>query len=292
MGSDGDLVCVKAVDGGEVWHKNLRSDFGGITGKWAYAESPLLDGNVLVCTPGGKDAALVALDKTKGSLLWKTELANSEPAAYSSITIVHAAGTKQYVQFLEKGVIGVDALTGKFLWRFDKTAANSPANIPTPVAAGNLIYTSTGKGGGGLIKLTGTKDKVMVETVYLRKDLPTSIGGTVLVGKYLYGTNARGLLCIDFATGDEKWQNPSIGAASVCYADGRLYLHGENGEAALVEASPTAYQEHGRFTPPGGPQDRGKPSPKSWAYPVVANGHLYLRDLDALWCFDIRAGGK
>ncbi len=125
------------------------------------------------------------------------------------------------------------------------------------------------------------------EQVYFSPKLPTSVGGAVKVGEYLYGTSAGALLCLEFKTGNVKWDDRSISPAALCYADGRLYLHGENGEVALVEATPEAYHEKGRFKPTD-PPDRG--SSKAWAYPVVANGRLYIRDIGTLWCYDVKAG--
>ena len=107
-----------------------------------------------------------------------------------------------------------------------------------------------------------------------------------MLGDYLFGTTGQALVCAEFKTGDVKWTERSVGAGSLCYADGRLYLHGENGELALVEATPEGYREKGRFTPPSQPE-RGQS--KAWAYPVVANGRLYVRDFDLLWCYDVRA---
>jgi outer membrane protein assembly factor BamB len=288
LGSDGDLVCLKTTDGGEVWRKSLRKSFGGQPGLWAYAESPLIDGNVLVCTPGGKDATLVALDKQTGSLLWKAPVTGGDAAAYASPIVVTAGGVKQYVQFLSNGLVGVDAKTGKFLWRYDKTAAGSLANIPTPVAKGNYVYSSSGKGGCALVKLQADKGGVSAESIYYKNGLPNSIGGSVLLGNLLYGTNGRGLMCVEFMTGEEKWKEANGGAGAVCYADGMLYIHGEkNGDIALVVATPDAFHEKGRFTPPDLPA-RGRS--KSWAYPVVANGRLYIRDLDVMWCYEVKAG--
>lgn len=285
LGSDGDLVCLETASGKLRWQKNLREDFGGEPGNWAYAESPLIDGDVLVCTPGGKEATLVALDKKTGDTVWKSSLESADQAAYASAIVVNLDGKKEYVQFLQKGVVGVDAKTGKLLWRYERTAQGSPANIPSPVALGDLVYSSTGRGGAGLVKLSPEGDGVKAEQVYYQGKLPTSIGGAVLVDGYLYGTTNQGLVCADFASGEVKWQERSIGAASLCYADGRLYLHGENGEVALVEATPEAYRELGRFTPPDQP-DRSK-GIKAWAYPVVSNGRLYVRDQGLLWCYDV-----
>jgi outer membrane protein assembly factor BamB len=291
LGSDGDLVCLERDKGKARWQKNLKSDFGGQPGAWAYAESPLVDGDVLVCTPGGKEATLVALNKKNGDVIWKSAVPGGDPAAYASVTVLELGGAKQYVQFLQKGVVGVDAKTGKFLWRYGKTAEGSMANIPTPVSHEAYVYSATGQVGGGLVKLTVDKDEVKTEPVYFSKKLPTSIGGSVLLGEYLYGTNGGGLLCVEFTTGKEKWQDKCVGAGSVCYADGMLYVHGENGDAALVEATPEGYHEKGRFTPPDQPKHRQRTPPeKAWAYPVVANGRLYLRDLGMLWCYDVHAG--
>jgi len=285
LGSDGDLACLETATGKPRWHKNLRTDFEGRPGYWAYAESPLIDGDVLVCTPGGKEATLVALDKKTGEVIWKAAVPGGDLAAYASAIVVEAGGVKQYVQFLQRGVVGVDAKTGKFLWRYAKTAQGSPANIPTPLAHAGYVYTGTGRGGAGLVKLKVSGGEVEAQPVYFVKDLPTSIGGAVQVDDYLYGTSGRGLLCAKFDTGKVQWQDKGVGPGSVCYADGRLYIHGENGQVALVEATPDAYHEKGRFTPPDQPK-RG--AAKAWAYPVVANGRLYLRDLGSLWCYDIK----
>jgi outer membrane protein assembly factor BamB len=285
LSSDGDLACLETATGKVRWQKSLRSDFGGKPGIWAYAESPLIDGDTLVCTPGGTNATLVALNKKTGDVLWKCPVPGGDEAAYSSAIIVDLNGLKQYVQFVQHGLVGVDAQTGKFLWRYDRTAHNSPAVIPTPVAADGSIYSAAAMAGGGLIKLQVNDHAVAVEPGYFTAKLPTAIGGVVKVGDNMYGTTSEALLCFDFASGTVKWKERAIGAASLCYADGALYLHGENGEVALVEAKPDAYELKGHFTPPDQP-DRGQA--KAWAYPVVANGRLYIRDLACLWCYDIK----
>lgn len=285
LGSDGDLACLDVATGKIRWQKNLRSDFEGKPGNWAYAESPLVDGDAVVCTPGGADATLVALNKKTGELIWKSAVPEGDQAAYSSIIVVDVGGIKQYVQFLQKGLVGVEAKTGKFLWRYDRTAQGSPANIPTPVAQKDFVYSAAGRSGGGLVQLKVAQDTVEAAQIYFTAKLPTSIGGTVEVGGNLYGTNGQGLMCADFASGDTKWQDRSVGAGSICFADGNLYVHGEKGDVALVEATPEAYKEKGKFTPPEQPE-HGKS--QAWAYPVIANGRLYLRDLGTLWCYDIK----
>ncbi len=288
LGSDGDFACLDSGLGKVKWHKNLRTDFGGKPGDWAYAESPLVDGETVLCTPGGSESTLVALSKKTGDVLWKCALPEGDQAAYASAIVVQVGGVKQYVQLLQKGLVGVDAKSGKLLWRYNKPVSRYGANIPTPVASDGYIYCAAAGTGGGAVKLKVKEGAVEAEEVYFTPKLTTAIGGAVKVGDYLYGTTAQALQCIEFVTGQVKWDDRALGAASLCSADGRLYLHGENGEVALVEPGPASYSEKGRFAPPGQPK-RLNEMEKAWAYPVVANGNLYLRDHATLWCYDVRA---
>ena len=286
FGSDGDLACLERATGKVRWQKNVRKDYGGQPGTWAYSESPLVDGEAVVCTPGGPDATLVALNKKTGDLIWKCAVPGGEQAAYTSALAIEVGGVRQYIQMLQKGLVGVEAKTGKLLWRYDRTAKGSPAVIPTPVADGDFIYSAGARSGGGGVRLKADGGTFEAEQAYYSPKLPTSVGGVVKVGEYLYGTSAGALLCLEFTTGNVKWDDRSISPASLCYADKRLYLHGENGEVALVEATPEAYREKGRFKPTD-PPDRG--ASKAWVYPVIANARLYIRDLGTLWCYDVKA---
>ncbi len=290
LGSDGDLACLDTETGTVRWQKNVRKSFGGVPGTWAYSESPLVDGSAVIVTPGGAEATMVALDKLTGDIIWKCAVPGGDEAGYASVTIVQAAGRKQYVQFLGKGVVGVDASTGRFLWRYDEPG-QGPANIPTPVSDGDYVYASKSRVGGGLAHLKAAGDGIEVEEVYFKRGLPFSIGGAVLRDGFLYGTTDVGMVAAEFLTGEIAWEAESLGAASVLYADGRIYMHGENGEIALIEATPEAYREWGRFTPPNQPQ-RNQQMEKAWAYPVVSNGRLYIRDLGSLWCYDIKAADQ
>lgn len=283
FGSDGDLACLETATGKVRWTKNVRSEFGGKTGNWAYCESLIVDGDAVYCSPGGTDATVVALNKKTGELIWKCAVPEGDQAGNASPILVEVGGTKQYVQPMGKGVMGVDVKTGKFLWRFDKT----PGGIPTPVAFGDSIYCAGGRSGGGVVKLKINGGAVETEQLYFSAKMPTAIGGTVKVGDYLYGAGGQGMMCVQFATGETKWQERGIGVGSVCVAEGRLYVHGEEGDVALVEATSEGYREKGRFTPPEQPARGGRT--KAWAYPVVSNGKLYIRDQNSLWCYDVQA---
>ena len=291
LGSDGDLACLETRGGKIRWQKSIRKEFGGQPGEWAYAESPLVDGDAVVVTPGGAQATMVALNKKTGAVIWKSAVPGGDPAAYASAIVVQGGGRKQYVQFLTKGIVGVDAKTGQFLWRY-KEVAKGPAQYWTPIARDGFVYGGALGVGGGLVRLKLDRGGVAAEQVYFERGLPNGIGGAVLVGEHLYGTEVeQKLVAVEFTTGKVKWQAENFGWSSVAYADGFLYVHGVNGEVALVEATPEAFREKGRFTPPAQPKHlQAGPFPEmAFAYPVIANGRLYIRDLGTLWAYDIKA---
>jgi outer membrane protein assembly factor BamB len=291
LGSDGDLACLEAKSGKIRWQKNIRKEFGGQPGDWAYAESPLVDGDLVVVTPGGAEATMAAVNKKTGAVVWKSAIPGGDPAGYASAIAVEGGGRRQYVQLLPKGLVGVDAKTGQFLWRY-KDAAKGPAQYFTPVGREGYVYCGALGVGGALVRLKQDGAGVAAEQVYFTRGLPNGIGGAVLVGDTIYGTEAGAkLVAAEFTTGKLKWQAESLGWASVAYADGLLFLHGVNGDFVLAEATPEGYREKGRFTPPSQPTKKkvGQFPEMAFTYPVIAGGRLYIRDLGTLWAYDIKA---
>jgi outer membrane protein assembly factor BamB len=287
LGQEGDLVCLEAKDGKRVWNRNLLKDFGGSYGSWHYCESPLVDGDRVIITPGGKDATMVALDKKTGETLWKCAIpTKNNQAGYSSVVVADVGGVKHYVQLFNGGVAGV-ATDGRFLWKYERLGPNT-ANIPTPVVLKDEVVAVAGYGkGGALLKLAADGKDVTAQEVYFKRELTNKHGGVVVVGDYLYGDkDDQGRpFCAEVKTGKVLWQRKDDqGAgrhsASVTYADGRLYFHYENGVVALVEASPDGYKETGSFKVP-------KTDGPAWAHPVVVGGRLYLREGDGLFCYDV-----
>jgi len=289
LSSDGDLVCLETSNGKERWRKSLRKDFGGQPGVWAYSESPLVDGEALICTPGGSNATMLALNKNTGAVIWKCALPEGGEASYACPIVFESGGVKQYVQFLQMGLIGVEAKTGKLSWRYERSAQGSPAVIITPLADKDCIYSGAFRVGGALVKPLKKDGAFVAEEIYFNNKLPVGLGGVVKVGDYYYGSSGQGVMCVDFKTGEIKWEERGIGPSSWLVADGRLYLHAEKGEVALLEPTPEAYREKGHFTPPDRPT-RLNQMEKAWAYPVIADGRLYLRDQNLLWCYDVKAG--
>jgi outer membrane protein assembly factor BamB len=292
LGMGGDLVCLKVADGTIVWRKSLTRDFGGAAPTWSYRESPLIDGDKLIVTPGGREATLVALNKKTGEVIWKARVPAGDAAAYSSAIAIDAGGQRQYVQYLRGGVDGIAAADGKFLWRYDAPANRSGIAITTPLYHDGEVFAASAYGaGGGLVKLSKKDDgTVKSEEVYFTRNMQNHHGGVILLDGYLYGANGGNeggfLVCLDFKTGKVMWNqrdNRGVKKGSVALADGRIYYRQEDGTMILFEPSPKEYLERGRFEQP----DRSR-SP-DWTHPVVANGKLYLRDQDVLFCYDVKA---
>jgi outer membrane protein assembly factor BamB len=289
---NGDLVCAEAKYGTQKWAKNLKKDFGGSSGGWSYSESPLVDGDRLIVTPGGGKATMAALDKTTGATVWSGLVPKGDTAGYSSVVVAHAGGVKQYVTLMANGLVSFAAADGKLLWRYgtdrDRFGGNT-ANIPTPIVKGDQVFASAGYGrGAALVKVARTGADFSVEEVYWKKELTNKHGGVILVGDKLYGDRDDGgnPWCAEFETGKVLWARKGggegRGSASMTYADGRLYVRYSNGWVALVDATADGYTELGAFKVPNGKND-------TWAHPVVTDGRLFVRELNTLWVYDVRA---
>ncbi len=298
LSPQGDLVCALAADGKIVWRKQLKTDFGGMMmSEWNYSESPTVDGDRLIVTPGGKDAVLVALNKDTGDVIWKCAAPKESGAGYASIVSATVGGEKMYITLLgqELGLVGVNAKTGKFLWSYPRVA-NGTANIPTPIVKGDQVFASTGYGtGAALLRLIPSEDgAVRAEEVYFLKanKVQNHHGGMVMLGDYIYGghgDNRGNPFCLEWKTGKLAWgplEGPGGGSAAVLYADGHLYFRYDNNVMALIEATPTEYKLKGEFNLPKGASTPG------WSHPVIHNGRLYLRGVDQVYCYDIKRPAK
>jgi outer membrane protein assembly factor BamB len=276
LGGSGDLSALDAATGKVVWTMNVLQKFGGSNITWGISESPLVIGEKLLVNPGGPGASIVALNKKDGSLIWKSQ---SDRAGYSSGIPVTVGGKTQVVFFTHSRGLGLDLETGALLWDYPK-AANDTANAATPVARGNRVFITSDYGnGGGLVEI---KADGKASEVYFTREMRNHHSSSVLVGDHLYGFSGGILTAMKFDTGEVAWKDRSVGKGSLVYADGLLYLLSENGVVGLAEATPEGYREKGRFRIP---QD----SLPTWAHPIVAGGHLILRDQDTIYAYDLRA---
>jgi len=285
LGGTGVLVCAEAGTGRIVWKKEM-SDFGGKRPNWGFCESVLVDGDKVVCTPGGDKGALLALDKKTGETLWQSS-DFQDGAQYASILPIEFGGQRQLVQLTMKTLVGVNPETGSILWKSEWPGQT--AVIPTPIYKDGYVYITSGYGVGcKLVKLAAGADPT---DVYVNKNMKNHHGGVVLVGDHLYGySDGVGWLCQDFLTGEIVWNDrEALGKGCITYAEGKLYLVDErDGTVVLIDASPEGWKEHGRFTLSPQTEQRS-PSGRIWTHPVVSNGRLYLRDQELLLSYDIQA---
>jgi len=275
LGGNGDLSSLDVRTGKVLWSKNVLKEFGGSNTRWGISESPLVIGDKVLVNAGGPNASIVALKKSDGSVIWKSQ---SDEAGYSSAIPLNVNGSTQVVFFTGARALGLDLKDGKLLWDYTRPS-NNVANVATPIARANRVFVSSDYGtGGGVVEI---KADNKAQEIYFTKEMRNHHSSSVLVGDYLYGFSSAILTAMKFDTGEIAWRDRSIGKGSLIYADGRLYCFSENGVVGLVEASPAGYKEVGRFRIP---QD----SLPTWTHPVVSGGRLFLRDQDTIYAFDVK----
>ncbi len=303
LSGDGTLVCIDIEKREEKWRKSFVKDFGGeMMTRWGYSESVLIDGDKLICTPGGKQGTLACLDKTTGEVLWRSK-GLIQKAPYSSIIPATLAGTYQYVQasYVEgKGFLnGVDASTGKLLWSGQIVTGAADYIAPTPVISGNAAYMSTDTSGAVLLEIKGNKGDLTAKSVYgrlsPRSNPKVGYGGVVLIDGHIYGHGGRlGWVAQEIKTGKVQWYERfklQCQTGSIVAADNCLYLYSDRGDCVLLKVNAKQWEEVGRFKIPEKSKSDSatQQSALVWTHPVVANERLYLRDQELIFSFDVSA---
>lgn len=277
-----DLVCLEEKTGDLIWSVNLANQFGGkMMSGWKYSESPLVDGHQVICTPGGKEGTLLALDRKTGKKIWQTSDWN-DTAGYSSVIIATIGDKRQYVQLTGESVAGVDPDSGDLLWRADRKGKT--AVVSTPVVDDNIVFVTSGYGiGCNAFAIEHADGEWSTRELYANKEIANHHGGVVLVDGHVYGSSGGVFRCVNLKSGEVGFKGRSVGKGATVYADGHLYLRSESGGVALIEANPKVLHEKSRFDQPY------RSDEKAWPHPVIAGGKLYLRDQDILLCYDLRA---
>ncbi len=299
LGQHGDLVCFsRACPIAEVkegcadchgqkekkptWQVNLEKDFGGkMMSGWKWSESPLVDGNQVVITPGGSKGAVVALNAETGKEIWRCK-EFTDTASYSSLIIREFGGVKQYIQVSGKSVVGIDASNGKLLWQAAR--AGKTAVVSTPIFnKGNLFVTSSYGVGCNGFEVSGSGGNFKAKQTYANKSISNHHGGCIRVGDYVYGASGSVLVCLDLKTGKEMWKERSAGKGAIVVIDNKIILRAESkGTISMVELNPKEYKEISRFDQPERTRKR------AWAHPVVSDGVLYIRDQGLLLAYNLR----
>jgi outer membrane protein assembly factor BamB len=280
FGASGDLTVLDAASGKVFWTQNLLKKFGGSNIPWGLSESPLVLSDRIIVAPGGAGTGVVALKKTDGSVLWKTQ---SDEPGYSSAVVQSVGAVQQAIVFTATRALGVDVADGHMLWSYDRVA-NRTANIATPIARGNNVFLSSDYGtGAALLALTPDGNRLKAREVYFTNDMRNHHASSVLVGDHLYGFSSSILTAMHFDTGKVAWRDRSVGKGSVIVADNHLYLYSEDGVVGLADVNPSQYVERGRFRLKTGG------SLPTWSHPVVSGGRLYLRDQDTIYAYNVAA---
>ncbi len=301
VSSGGAVCCLRADDGKKVWTRDFSEWGGKMMSVWGFSESPLVDGDNLICTPGGPKGMVVALNLKTGKDVWTCKLPNYDEefgvngktlmdgAGYSSAVVSEACGVRQYVQLVGRGLLGIRASDGELLWRYTKVA-NGTANIPTPVIDGDYVFTSTAYNtGAALLKLVANGDGVDVEEVYWldSKTFQNKLGGMTLVDGHIYcgHGNGSGLpICLEMKTGKVKWgpeRAKGKGESSVIVADGHIIWRRQDGTVILTKVNSEKMEVVSSFKPEFQEDN-------SWAQPVISNGVMYLREQDKLMAFKLK----
>jgi len=285
LGAKGGLICANVGDGKVNWRVEMVKDLGGKVPGWGYTESVLVDGDYVICTPGGKRGTLAAIDKKTGEVIWRSS-DWTDGAQYASVVPAELNGQRQFIQLTQKTLAGVSARDGSVLWR--NAWSGRTAVIPTPIVRKNEVYISSGYGAGCRKITIGDAHKVTED--YSNKNIKNHHGGVLLLDGHLYGySDGRGWTCQNLKSGDVVWDSKKLGKGCVFYADNRLYcLEESSGQVALAAADTGGWKEHGRFKLEPQTELR-KRSGRIWTHPVVANGVMYLRDQELLFAFDVKA---
>jgi outer membrane protein assembly factor BamB len=280
IGSNGEMICAQAATGRQVWTAKMQG-LGANQPGFGFCESPLIDGNFVLVSPGG---SVTALSKLNGKQVWKSKKLKGE-TDYSSLGIAEMGKVKQYLVMTSKSAAGVLATNGAVLWEGDYTGeAQGRPMVPTPVYDNGTVFIAAGYGVGCKgFKVAVKGAQIVFQDAFEGKQLEVHHGGMIAHDGHVYGLHDQGTLrCIKLETGEMVWQGRATGKGSIAMADGHLYCRGEDGSVALVEASPAGFKEKGRFTPP----ERG--SGRTWAHPAISGGKLYLREGDSLFAYNVK----
>jgi len=283
MSGFGKLHIFERENGRLLKTIDLLEQSGAGQAKFGFAECVLVDGKKVICTPGGPDATLMALDKETGEILWQTK-GFSQQSAYCSARLINHGGRRLVITLVEKGIVAVDPENGKVLWQHEQPNRFGVRSSP-PLYADGKIYFCAGGGSGG-IQLALAEDGMSVAPTWTDKTLDPQMHGVVLLDGCIYGTaqsGNKGLVCLDWKTGKVLWNAPEVKMGVVVSADGMLYVYAGNGTLYLVKPNPMAFEPVSKFIISEGTDEH-------WAHPTIANGRLYIRHGDALMAYNIKAG--
>jgi len=279
----GTLHCLDETTLNEIWRKDVLSEFGGRNIMWGITESPLIVGDKIFITPGGRQHNMVALNKHTGALIWSSPGVGST-SAYCSPQFIDGYSVPIIVTCTANEIIAFNADTGEVLWTHPQPSGNS-IHPNTPIYSDGMIFVTTGYGGGSWLYRI-TDDGKNAELVW-HNDVDNQMGGAVKIGDYVYtsGHRMRGFYCINWHTGEIMWRTTQLAPNAIIAADGMLYVYSQQGDMALVNPNPNRFELVSSFEITLGTNQH-------WAHPVIHDGVLYIRRGNALMAYLIRGNGS
>jgi len=284
MNPHGRLAALEARTGTELWAVDLKARFDAQWGIWSLAENVIVDGDKVLCMPGGPKGRVVALDKLTGKTVWaNTDIQHT--AAYCSPVVVTHDGVRQLITMTQKSVVGVEVATGKLLWSAP-FVPRSPQNALTPVYDDGYVFVACGHSSGGTL-FRIDQPAQSAEVVWHRRDLDNCHGGALLIGGKLYGCGCRAggktFYCVEFLTGRDVKHDRDLGKVGISCADGMLYCINHQGSMWLLSVTDDGFEVASRF------ELKRERANSYLAHPVICDGRLYLRCNEQLFVYDVRA---
>jgi outer membrane protein assembly factor BamB len=277
LGATGELRCLDANTGSVFWGKNILSDNQARNLPWAMAASPLIVDDKVIVLPGGANGkSIVAYNKLTGAPVWRVL---NDTQAYVSPMLVDLAGRRQIVVVSASRVVGLTPEKGELLWEYPWDTDNG-INVSQPIMVDrNRFFISSGYGkGAALVEVKGSGNSLTASTVWENKNMKNKFNSSVLHNGYVYGLDEGILVCLDVNTGERKWKEGRFGYGQIILTNGHLIVTSDQGEVALIKATPDKYTELARFTAVQG---------QTWNYPAIASGRLLVRNSNEMAAYDL-----
>ena len=278
LGALGELECLDARSGDLIWRHNILAENSASNVTWGMSAAPLVvDGKVVVLPGGPNGKSVVAYDAATGAPVW-TSL--DDPQAYTSPMLVTLAGVRQILVVSARRAVGLTVDEGRLLWEYPWVTDMS-ISVAQPLLLGNdRVFLSASYGhGAAVFDVSRTNDGFTTRTIWANTRMKNKFTSSVLREGYIYGLDESILACLDAATGELKWKGGRYGYGQVLLAGDRLVVLTEDGDVALVKATPERFEQEARFSAISG---------KTWNHPVIVDGRLLVRNLREMAAFDIR----
>jgi outer membrane protein assembly factor BamB len=278
LGALGELRCLDAATGTVIWRRNILEDNGAPNLDWGMSAAPLIVDDKVVVLPGGSGGrSVVAYNKTSGVPIWR---ALDDRQAYVSPMLVTLAGARQILIVSATRAVALDPEQGTLLWDYP-WPTDMGINAAQPVLlGGDRVFLSASYGGGAAVfEVTRSGDQFATKTIWENSRMKNRFTSSLLHEGHLYGLDEAILACIDAATGEQKWKGGRYGYGQPILVGDQLIVLTEQGDIAIVRATPERHDELVRFAAIDG---------KTWNHPVLANGRLLVRNLREMAAFDVR----